>query len=1753
MACALGLASFAPAAVRINEICASPSDRLLRWETNGVARLGAGLSWMEPAFDVSAWPTNAGPFGFGTNYATDLSSSLAGPSMTLYLRAPFVVAASNAAGTNAISLTLDYDSGFVAYVNGREVLRRNLGPYGAFAYWDQPAYNWHKAGTNETFALGIASNLLVSGTNTFAIQVHGHTNVSFGAGPDLGMIGPTGRVTLAAATGVWKHLVGAHEPSGGIPDGSTAPLSYSGREWTLIGFHDEGWDEGPGGIGFGDGDDATDVSNQMYGVCSAVYLRRTFVVPEATAALTNALEFIVNYDDGYVAYLNGAEIARANMGAAGSFAPHTMLATGSREAVAFVTNRFGAANAWLLPGTNVLAIQAHNASLTSGDLSIIADLTVRGGADLVLRGDLWRYFVGVTSPVSTGDEDADDDAEVYDSDFADWIELYNDGATPVSLAGWGLTDSKKEPLRWTFPEGATIGARQHLLILCTGRDIRTSNAPVWHANFQLDAGGEYVGLYSGAGAMVSEIAPEFPRQSTFHSYGWSASASAWRCFPSPTPGATNAGAFLTGMCEAPGFVTPAGFYSNSISVTITSATPGATIRFTADGSEPTETRGFDYAGGVSLSTVSTLRARAFLSGWVPSPTVTRSFLVNQPALLRGMPAMLLAGEWAEVFHKSNGVATIVGGVYSSSLWRATSPNDYNIPMKRGRPYERPISIEFAYPSNNNVKQANAGLRTAGSNYSRPRYVLQNMLTNWYGSSHDNKPQLNVFFRSDYGTEPFDFKLNPSLLPKTPYESLRLRSGKNDWDRPFIKDELMRRLYAGTGQPSSVGMIVAMYVNGIFRCYYNPVERYDTGYLQARHGGTNAWDIISHGGVTEGDTIALNAMMYAVTNQDMAVLSNYIAATGHIDPVNLADYILANAYGATWDWPHNNYYCARERTPEGRFRFYMWDAEGGFGTSFKGITFDILRECITNRNTSARSAHLFRSLHASPEFRLLMADRIHRHYFNGGAYTRTNITARFEALRAEADPLIIHVRSSGITNSHMTTFTNWIAGRPGHLFNHFRTNNVWPATGPPLFSTPGGSYTNGTVVALANTNAGGTIYYAFDGADPRAPGGAVAGTAYVDGVVLGRSRHIKARVLSGGGEWSAVAEATYSTALPELYITEIMYNPAGTNELEFIELFNAGSDSIELGPVRFSGGITFDFSFGSVSALGPGERVLVVQNLAAFAAAYNTNGMRIAGVYSGKLDNAGEKVELSHTYFGVLQSFDYEDDWYPQTDGEGLSLTIRGIHADRELWDKKEGWKAGSSYGGSPGADDSGAVPEPGAVVVNELLAHHPDDSPYGDWVEVHNTTVYGIDLGGWWLSDDGDEPYKYRIEDGTVLAGGGYVVFTTTNHFGAMGQTNAFALSEYGETVVLSSPLDGEGKPTGYREIQAFEATERGVTVGRHVRSDGEAVFTTQKAATMGAANAGPRVGPLVISEILYDPATNGTEYVEVYCLSPTNVPLFDPAVPTNAWRFTGAGEMAFPAGAVATSFSTFVIAGTNATAFRGMYGLAAGYPVYGPLTGRLSNAGETIRLWKPLDVDVTPEGIVRPYAVMEEVEYNDKAPWPVPAAEGENLEKVQLALFGNDPAAWRVGVTNGTPGPRPMEDSDGDGMPDRWEGKHGFDAMVAHPAGADRDGDGSPDGKEYAAGTDPDDEDDWFGVEVTPTNGMLSVSFLARSATGEGYADLERRYALYRAGILDPLDWVCLGGCSNVLGADQWVRLLEAAPTNGPSFYRGRVWLQPQ
>ncbi len=374
---------------------------------------------------------------------------------------------------------------------------------------------------------------------------------------------------------------------------------------------------------------------------------------------------------------------------------------------------------------------------------------------------------------------------------------------------------------------------------------------------------------------------------------------------------------------------------------------------------------------------------------------------------------------------------------------------------------------------------------------------------------------------------------------------------------------------------------------------------------------------------------------------------------------------------------------------------------------------------------------------------------------------------------------------------------------------------------------------------------------------------------------------------------------------------------------------------------------------------------------------------------------------------TILDFEYND-WYDITDGDGYSLTLIDSTAATNTWSEKSSWRPSAYSGGTPGTGPI-AFPNPGDLVINEALTHQDQDDP-GDWIELHNTSTNTLNINGWALSDDETNLTKVTLSGLSTIVPGGYLVLTEADHFGTnvMG-TNGFALSELGDAIYLSSAESGE--LTGYRLEEDFAGSDRDVTFGRYVKSDGDADFPAQSAATMGAANAGPRVGPIVITEINYNPAvSNGYEFIELYNTASTNVALYDSAIPTNVWRLDGAASYSFPTGTVMAPGAYLIITETNAAAFNTFYSVPGGTTVLGPYDGKLDNDGETIRLERPGVPEVLTEEI--PEILVERVEYNDAAPWPTDAdGGGYSLRRLDPSAYANDSINWARSSVSVTPG----------------------------------------------------------------------------------------------------------------------------------------------
>jgi hypothetical protein len=324
---------------------------------------GSGNTWKMSAFNDTGWASGASKLGNDNTPTTTVGNNPV--QYTTYFRHTFTVA--DASIYSDIDLRAIRDDGIVVYLNGTEIWRDNM-PAGAIVHGtlaNSPAVG----GGDETTwfeSLGIA-NLLVTGSNTLAIEVHQQSATSSDISFDFELIANPATLSNFGPGGTWRYL----------DDGTD-----QGTAWYGTGFVDTAWASGNAELGFGDGDEATVVTdvNQM-----TTYFRKSFDVTASEAAKANMI-FDLTYDDGAVIYLNGVEVWRVNMpGGAINY-----LTASSSDSGDNATASTTLANA-LVTGTNIVAVEIHQRTATSSDISFNLDLRVAENY-IINSGDTWSYL-----------------------------------------------------------------------------------------------------------------------------------------------------------------------------------------------------------------------------------------------------------------------------------------------------------------------------------------------------------------------------------------------------------------------------------------------------------------------------------------------------------------------------------------------------------------------------------------------------------------------------------------------------------------------------------------------------------------------------------------------------------------------------------------------------------------------------------------------------------------------------------------------------------------------------------------------------------------------------------------------------------------------------------------------------------------------------------------------------------------------------------------------------------------------------------------------------------------------------------------------------------------------------------------------------------------------------------------------------------------------------------------------------------------
>jgi hypothetical protein len=1275
---------------------------------------------------------------------------------------------------------------------------------------------------------------------------------------------------------------------------------------------------------------------------------------------------------------------------------------------------------------------------------------------------------------------SDDVAYVGLAESPDWIEVLNPGADSIDLSGYYLTDSLGNLQKWQIPAGTVLGAGEFLVVFASGKNIVNTNLDEsgrYHTNFTLDGSGENLAIVNAAGEILHAYQP-YPNQRSNVSYGMDG-AGFEGYYLTATPGAPNSTAVH--FVADTKFSIDRGYFSVPFDTVITTSTPGATIIYTTDGSIPSLTNGTQVLppdtdtppmATVHIATTTNLRAAAFRSDLVASTPDTQTYIFAADVLRQSAADVPPSSTWGhagpdwamdpEVVNLSENDPNRLRESDLQAIPTISLSMNWNDMFgaqgiyRAGEGIPKATSFEFIDPATGESVQANASIEIQGGS-STERWKT-------------DKISMRVRFTEEYGPTKLDFPIFTDESATTRFDTLNIDAqlnyvwsyGPNNTQRSqalYVHDQYVSDLHnALTGEVSSYhGRFAHLYINGIYWGMHFLHERPDESFAAEYYGGEkeeyhaiNQNRSINDGINPDGTPTPvntavndLNAMVAKAQAAGTGGLAEWEALKQVLDVDNFIDYLLVNWYTGNGDWGDTkNWYASRHNTPDGKWRFHNWDAEKALENFATGGRNDV--------GLGPKGLHT--ALRNSAHYRLLFADHIQRAMFNGGVLTEAVTVPLFQrradeiesAIRAESARWGDNRETNEYLRQHlMNNFTsvlnNFFPGRTDRVLTQLRSANLYPAITAPIFdingtAQHGGEVTVGDALTIRSTQPASAIYYTLDGSDPRHPDGSIAGTEYDQTVSLSQSMTVRARAFSAG-QWSAIVEADFVVLPPAggIVISEINYNPSSPtdeelasrsdlvrDDFEFLELLNTSDvESFNLLGMALNAGV--ELTFGNQS-LAPGERAVVVEDLQAFRLRYG-DSIRVLGEWSGGLSDNGERITLADPLANPLVSISYADsgDWPERPDGAGATLELID-EATTELYDKPYQWRASTEWGGTPGTAGAGPV----GIVINEVLADNDSVPPRSsDAIELFNATASSVDLSGWYLSDSQEQFAKFQIPAGTILSPGGYVVFNESD-FNPTPETPAtthFALSASSGDDVWLTQLAPSGQVARFIDDVHFAASDFGESFGRVAGASG--LFVPQIFATLGCQNTVPRVGPLVISELAYNPGEPSPSALAVYpALTEDDLEFVEITNPTQDdvsltnWRLRGGVDYDFAESQGLGAGDSLLVISFNPSnpanqdrvaAFRAHYGLDASVVLVGGYAGQLSDSGETVRLERPGTPPASdPEAT--PHLLEDIVRYDDRGVWPQSAdGSGDSLQRRSAVFFGGLVSSWSA--TLPTPG----------------------------------------------------------------------------------------------------------------------------------------------
>lgn len=641
-----------------------------------------------------------------------------------------------------------------------------------------------------------------------------------------------------------------------------------------------------------------------------------------------------------------------------------------------------------------------------------------------------------------------------------------------------------------------------------------------------------------------------------------------------------------------------GFYEAPFDLALTTKETGVTIRFTTNGLPPTVSSGAVYTQPIPIRGTTVIRAAAFRPEETEAESKTHTFLFLRDVVSQSPDGLPPAGwpyEWGEnkVDYGMDPRVTghpdyrdeLIPALKSLPTFSLVMDLDdlfsrergiYATAQERGREAERAGSLELIRPDGEKGFQIDCGVRIRGGFSRMPM---------------NPKHAFRLFFRKEYG----EGKLKYPLFGPTgaqSFDHLDLRCAQNyswslagDHRGVFLRDQFNRDLQLAMGQPAARGDFCHLYINGQYWGLFDTCERPEASYGESYFGGKKEdYDVVKSGGgfgrgredapeVADGNIDAWKRL-WTAAKQGLTDNADYFRLQGLnpdgsrnrdydvlLDPINLIDYMLVILYGGNFDAPiskfmgdqgANNWHGLRNRKGEHGFRFFVWDAEH--------TLLDLEEDRVGpfpcgDRFGMSNPQWLWQQCLENAEFRLLVADRVSRHFFHDGVLAPDAVIARFQKRVNEIEKAVVaesarwgdaqegggfmapprigpdgRPESGPLTREHwrrevQRLVTEYFPRRTQAVLDQLWRAGLLPDTPAPSFNQRGGSAPEGFAVELKGLS--GSLYYTLDGTDPRAIGGSLSPSAstYSAPITLTRDTTILCRARLDG-DWGPLGSATF---------------------------------------------------------------------------------------------------------------------------------------------------------------------------------------------------------------------------------------------------------------------------------------------------------------------------------------------------------------------------------------------------------------------------------------------------------------------------------------------------------------------------------------------------------------------------------------------------------------------------------------------------